>query len=49
MDTAELARPLRSLAFASEHTGGEWHGLMEGALRSGWRAARDLLGPRFSD
>jgi monoamine oxidase len=31
------------LAFAGEHTAGEWHGLMEGALRSGIRAAQDVL------
>ena len=43
MDTAALVRALGPLAFAGEHTAGEWHGLMEGALRSGERAARDLL------
>ena len=31
------------LAFSGEHTAGEWHGLMEGALRSGTRAAGQLL------
>jgi len=30
------------LAFAGEHTAGHWHGLMEGALRSGERAAADV-------
>ena len=47
MHTEELARPLGALAFAGEHTAGEWHGLMEGrcgaasALRViSWRAAR---------
>lgn len=30
------------LAFAGEHTAGEWHGLMEGALRSGIRAAESV-------
>ena len=30
------------LAFAGEHTAGAWHGLMEGALRSGMRAAGQL-------
>jgi monoamine oxidase len=40
-----LAEPVGRLAFAGEHTAGEWHGLMEGALRSGVRAARDVLGP----
>jgi monoamine oxidase len=38
-----LARPTRPLAFAGEHTAGPWHGLMEGALRSGRRAAEDVL------
>ena len=37
-----LARPVGPLAFAGEHTAGRWHGLMEGALRSGRRAAADL-------
>jgi monoamine oxidase len=40
---AELQRPVGSLYFAGEHTAGDWHGLMEGALRSGQRAARQLL------
>jgi monoamine oxidase len=31
------------LAFAGEHTAGEWHAQMEGALRSGERAAQQLL------
>ncbi len=31
--------PHGPLAFAGEHTAGDWHGLMEGALRSGARAA----------
>jgi len=44
VDDAELARPIGRLAFAGEHTAGpEWHGSMEGAVRSGHRAARDLL------
>jgi monoamine oxidase len=38
-----LARPLGALAFAGEHTAGAFHGLMEGALRSGVRAAEDVL------
>lgn len=42
----ELSRPLGRLAFAGEHTAGRWHGLMEGALRSGLRAARQLLDGR---
>ncbi len=43
LDPEALARPVGALAFAGEHTAGPWHGLMEGALRSGIRAARDLL------
>jgi monoamine oxidase len=43
MDTDALARPVGSLYFAGEHTAGKWHGLMEGALRSGVRAAQQLL------
>jgi monoamine oxidase len=40
-----LARPLGPLHFAGEHTAGPWSGLMEGALRSGHRAAAELLWP----
>ena len=36
-------RPVGPLVFAGEHTAGPWHGLMEGALRSGVRAAQQLL------
>jgi monoamine oxidase len=43
LDGDELARPVGPLAFAGEHTAGEFHGLMEGALRSGLRAAEDVL------
>ncbi len=44
VDDDELARRLGRLAFAGEHTAGlEWHGTMEGAVRSGHRAARDVL------
>jgi monoamine oxidase len=39
----EIAGPVGNLHFAGEHTAGEWHGLMEGALRSGERAARELM------
>jgi monoamine oxidase len=39
-----LARPVGPLHFAGEHTAGPWAGLMEGALRSGHRAAAELLG-----
>jgi len=41
---ADLQRPIGPLFFAGEHTAGEWHGLMEGALRSGRRAAEQVLG-----
>jgi monoamine oxidase len=44
LQTEELQRSVGPLAFAGEHTAGEWHGLMEGALRSGVRAAADLRG-----
>ncbi len=44
LDHTELQRPAGRLAFAGEHTAGAWHGTMEGALRSGLRAARQLLG-----
>jgi monoamine oxidase len=40
----DLVRPIGPLYFAGEHTAGEWHGLMEGALRSGQRAAEQILG-----
>jgi monoamine oxidase len=40
----DLVRPIGPLHFAGEHTAGDWHGLMEGALRSGRRAARQVLG-----
>ncbi|MDF2745238.1 MAG: mao [Actinomycetia bacterium] len=38
-----LVRPVGPLHFAGEHTAGPWSGLMEGALRSGQRAATELL------
>ncbi len=38
----DLVRPIGPLVFAGEHTAGEWHGLMEGALRSGRRAAEQI-------
>jgi monoamine oxidase len=38
-----LARPVGRLHFAGEHSAGPWAGLMEGALRSGERAAAELL------
>ncbi len=42
MDDTQLIRPVGPISFAGEHTAGSWHGLMEGALRSGTRAAREL-------
>lgn len=44
---AELSIPVGPLFFAGEHTAGDWHGLMEGALRSGERAAGQLLEAGF--
>jgi len=38
-----LTRAVGPIAFAGEHTAGEHHGTMEGALRSGDRAARQVL------
>lgn len=43
LDREALGGPVGPLAFAGEHTAGGWHGLMEGALRSGARAAQQLL------
>ena len=43
LDDAGVAKPVGRLAFAGEHTAGDWHALMEGALRSGLRAAEDVL------
>jgi monoamine oxidase len=42
LDDEALARPVGVVAFAGEHTAGRWHGLMEGALRSGLRAATEV-------
>jgi monoamine oxidase len=42
LEDEALAEPVGPLAFAGEHTAGEWHALMEGALRSGLRAADDV-------
>ena len=38
-----LALPAGRIHFAGEHTAGHWAGLMEGALRSGQRAAGEVL------
>jgi monoamine oxidase len=40
---AAFERPVGPLAFAGEHAGGEFAALMEGAVRSGRRAAASLL------
>jgi monoamine oxidase len=42
-DDELVARPVGALHFAGEHTAGDWAGLMEGALRSGRRAADEVL------
>jgi monoamine oxidase len=42
LDDEALARPVGTVVFAGEHTAGPWHGLMEGALRSGLRAATEV-------
>lgn len=43
MHDAALAAPVGPIHFAGEHTAGAWHALMEGALRSGERAAAEVL------
>ena len=43
VDDEALRRPVGPLAFAGEHTAGEWYALMEGALRSGARAAAEIV------
>jgi monoamine oxidase len=45
-DPGLLAHPVGPLHFAGEHTAGPWSGLMEGGLRSGHRAAAELLATR---
>lgn len=45
IDTEAWRRPVGPLSFAGEHTAGRWHALMEGALRSGRRAAGERLQP----
>lgn len=41
-DAAALARSIGPVHFAGEHTAGDWAALMEGALRSGIRAADEI-------
>jgi monoamine oxidase len=43
--SAELAAPAGPLSFAGEHTAGPFNGLMEGAIRSGRRAAAEAGQP----
>jgi monoamine oxidase len=38
-----IAAPTGRVFFAGEHTAGDWAGLMEGALRSGRRAAKEAV------
>ncbi len=45
-DDEALRLPCGRIAFAGEHTAGEWFGTMEGALLSGARAAADVLAMR---
>jgi monoamine oxidase len=42
-DAELIAAPIGRVHFAGEHTAGDWAGLMEGALRSGARAASNVL------
>jgi monoamine oxidase len=42
-DEELLAAPAGRVHIAGEHSAGDWAGLMEGALRSGERAAREVL------
>jgi monoamine oxidase len=42
-DDRLIAAPEGRVHFAGEHTAGDWAGLMEGALRSGARAADEVL------
>lgn len=42
VDDARLEAPVGRLHFAGEYAAGQWSGLMEGALRSGRRAAAEL-------
>jgi monoamine oxidase len=42
-DEEAMAVATGALHFAGEHTAGEWSGLMEGALRSGRRAAAEVI------
>ncbi|MDQ3767233.1 MAG: FAD-dependent oxidoreductase [Actinomycetota bacterium] len=48
-DQGELCEPAGALFFAGEHTAGAWAGTMEGALRSGRRAAHQITVRRTED
>lgn len=39
---SELSRSIGRIAFAGDHTSHEWQGYMNGAVESGYRAARDI-------
>jgi len=41
-DDGVLQEPVGPVHFAGEHTAGDWFGLMEGAVRSGQRAAAEI-------
>jgi monoamine oxidase len=47
--TAALVEPIGPLAFAGEHAGGPFSGLMEGAIRSGRMVAKEVLRHRLVD
>ncbi len=42
LESPQLTASAGRIVFAGEHTAGEWHGTMEGALRSGLRAADQI-------
>jgi monoamine oxidase len=42
-DDQMVEQPVGAVHFAGEHTAGDWAGLMEGALRSGVRAANEVV------
>jgi len=46
-DDELIAAPLGRVHIAGEHTAGAWSGLMEGALRSGVRAADEVLAAAY--
>jgi monoamine oxidase len=42
-EPSPLSEPVGRILFAGEHTSPDWSGTIEGALRSGERAAADVL------